>query len=287
VLRIAAVSDDENNRLLLARAFDLAPPSWSVTLHHDVPPDADVVVCGPDRHVDGSVTFDPSRPDKLIADIAARAVTSPGRCILVVGATGGCGATSVAVHLAGASKACLIEATDGDVRRRLSMESARSFTIDRDGEPVELSALPVAPGFRVLLRPSAAPVEDVRGVVEKSAAVFDHVVIDAPEPCVGELAGSGAIGVLVLPPSRPGALRAKTILDRHPTTRWAIVTNRLGPGGALRRRALEELLERRIAVELPCSATLRDAEDDGRLLTSSMSPWLWQIKRLWRALATA
>ncbi|MBW3594172.1 MAG: hypothetical protein KY391_01230 [Actinobacteria bacterium] len=285
--RIAAVSRDDKIRLQLARAFDTAPASWIVKLHEDVPTDADVVVCGPDRYRDGYVLFDPTDPGKLIADIAARLATTAGRAIFVVGATGGCGASSVALHLAGISGGCLIEASGDDLRRRLAMPSAKSWGDVLEDEPIELSALPVAPGFRVLLAPPTATVDHVATVLERSLPVFDHAIVDVPKDGVAALAARGAIGVLVLAPTRPSAERARAIIDTHAAIRWAIVTNRLGPGSSLRRKDIEQLLQRKVAVELPCSAGLRDAEDDGSLLTSPLSPWLWQIKRLWRALATA
>lgn len=287
MLKIAAVSSDENVRLQLARAFDSAPSSWIVTLHHGLPAEADVVVCGPDRKFEGGVLFDPERPSQLVPDIAARVARAPGRGIFVVGAAGGCGASSVALHLAAAGGACVIEASGQDLRRRLTIPSAKSWAEVLVDEPLELSALPVAPGLRVLLSPRVVSDEDVSTVLERALPLFDHVLVDVEAERLDTVSRENAIGVLVMPPTRPAVERAREILDAHSLLRWAIVTNRTGPGGTLRGRALESVLERKIAVELPCSAALRDAEDEGRLLTSPLSPWLWQIKRLWRALATA
>ena len=287
MLRIAAVSSDETIRLQLARAFDAAPPSWMVTLHHEAPGDTDIVVCGPDRDVPGAVTFDPERPQLLVPDIAARIVKTGGRTILVVGATGGCGASTVALHLAAVGEACLIEGSGDDLRRRLALDTAKSWSDALSGEPLESSALPVAPGFRVLLSPRTSTAEDVARVLERSVPLFDHVLVDAPAATATELSEPGAIGVLVFAPSRPSIVRAQRIVAENPAMRWALVATRTGPGGSLRGREIERLLERKLAVELPCSAGLRDAEDEGRLLTSPLSPWLWQMKRLWRALATA
>ncbi len=287
MLRIAAVSGDETNRLLLARAFDLAPASWRVTLHEEIPPDADIVVCAPDRDVQDAIAFDPAHPERVIADITARAGRVAGRCTFVLGAAGGCGATSVALHLAAIAGGCLVEASGGDVRRRLAMDSARSWAESLGTEPLEVSALPVAPGFRVLLSPHGVALEQVAAVAERSASLFEHVFIDGDRSLLDAEPKVASVGVLVMPPTRPAALRARSLLDGYPSIRWAIVTNRLGPGGALRRREIESLLERRVAVELPCSAALRDAEDEGRVLTSAISPWLWQLRRLWQALATA
>lgn len=287
MLKIAAVSSDQNVRLQLARAFDSAPSSWIVTLHHDVPAEADVVVCGPDRKFEGDVLFDPERPGQLVPEIAAQVARAPGRAIFVVGASGGCGASSVALHLAAAAGACVVEASGQDLRRRLAMPSAKSWAEVLADEPLELSALPVAPGLRVLLSPRAVSDDDVSTVVERALPLFDHVLVDVGTKRLDTVSRENALGVLVMPPARPAVERAREILDSHRSLRWAIVSNRTGPGGTLRGRALESLLERKIAVELPCSAALRDVEDEGRLLTLPLSPWLWQIKRLWRALATA
>lgn len=50
------------------------------------------------------------------------------------------------------------------------------------------------------------------------------------------------------------------------------------------RSALERILERSVALELPCAAALRDAEDDARLVTTGFSRWLRAIDRLCKAL---
>lgn len=287
VVHIAAVSSDESIRLKLARAFDPAPASWTVTLHHTAPPDADLVVCGPERPDVGQVRFDPDRPELLVPEIADRLASTAARCIFVVGAVGGCGASTIALHLAAASGGCLIDASGHGVRRRLALATARSWSEGLVDDDLELSALPVAPGFRVLLAPATPQPDEVGVVLQRAAAYFDHVLVDAAAPSVASLASRGGLGVLVLTPTRPAAESAREILESNDSLRWAIVTNRVGPGGALRSRALEDLLGRRIAIDLPCSAGLRDTEDEGRLLTSPMSPWLWQVKKLWRALETA
>jgi hypothetical protein len=83
-----------------------------------------------------------------------------------------------------------------------------------------------------------------------------------------------------------GATRAVTAggASRSP---WAVVTNKLGPGGETTRAELQELLGGRpIAIELPCCPALRDAEDDARLLASDRHRWRRAVKRLAAALAS-
>ena len=286
MLRIAAVSSDNDTRLQLARAFDRAPASWTVTLHDAPPAEADVVVCGPDADFDGAIPFDPARPEGLIDAIGERVATVGRRVFFVVGATGGCGATTVALHLGALAHGCVVEGLNDGIRRRLDLPMAKDWTAALGSEPLELCALPVAPGMRVLLAPvrRSEPGELDR-IVRLSLPAFDHVIVDGlPEEGP---APAGSIGVLVLPPTRPGAEAARRILEADASLRWAIVTNRLGPGSNLTRRALESILDRKLAIELPCSAGLRDSEDAGRLVTSPFSPWLWQVKKLWQALATA
>jgi hypothetical protein len=47
-LKVAFVSRDPAIRLAGAKALGAAPPEWSIELADAPPPDADVVVCGPD-----------------------------------------------------------------------------------------------------------------------------------------------------------------------------------------------------------------------------------------------
>ena len=286
MLRVAAVSRDDAIRLQLARAFDSAPASWDIALHDSSPPEADVVVCGPDQDISGCIRFDPADPEKVIADIRAATPSTRTRSFVVTGAAGGGGATSVALHLTVLSGGCIFGMEQG-LRRRLKMPTAKSWSDALSGDPIELCALPVAPGFRVLLAPDEFEVGEDRRVFDLARATFDHVFVDVAVEHLDRFAGRGDVGVLVMPPTRPGAERAAELLASHSALRWAIVTNRLGPGSGLTRRRLEEITGKKIAVELPCSAALRDAEDDGRVVTSPLSPWLWQLKRLWRTLATA
>lgn len=65
---------------------------------------------------------------------------------------------------------------------------------------------------------------------------------------------------------------------------WAVVCNRLGPGGEMTRTELERIVEHRIGLELPCTPALRDAEDEGKLLGLRVSRYSRRVVQLARAL---
>lgn len=276
------MSRDPTIRSELARAFDAAPASWRIGLYDSPPADADLVVLGPDVSGEG-IAFDPAHPERLIEEIAASAVTS--NLIVVTSAGGGTGVTSVALHLAKAAaeshRTCCVETRPGGMGLRLDLPDSVPTWTDPAEAPTPVS---VAGGFRVLLAPSEPM--DASHVVDHATETFDIVVADAPQTDQSLLARARC-AVLVMPPTIPGAVRARAVLAAAPSTRWAIVTNRLGPGGETTTAALERILEAKIAVELPTCAALRDAEDDGRLLSSPLHGWWRTIRRLWRALENA
>jgi hypothetical protein len=76
------------------------------------------------------------------------------------------------------------------------------------------------------------------------------------------------------------------LIDCWPQLNWLLVSNRCGPGGETTRAELQAIIGRRVALELPCAPSLRDAEDDGRLLTSRLSPWVRRVDRLAGTLAS-
>jgi MinD-like ATPase involved in chromosome partitioning or flagellar assembly len=291
-MRVAIVSRDPLLRLEAARAFDAAPAAWIVSLHTTSPPDADVVVATPDVDVPGALPFDPSHPEGVLEAVAARAQIDRAHIIVVTSPSGGTGATSVALHLASAAAArhrtCFI---DLDLRwgvmDRLGLpDDVRTW---ERGEPsadaVVRAAIPVQGGFRALLvhesGQGAAAIDAVKGA-------FDRVVVDAPvEVLSADVLERASAGVLVMSPTVPSACRAQRMLDALTTVEWAVVTNRLGPGGEMTRSALERILERSVALELPCAPALRDAEDDARLVTTSFSRWRRAIDRLCKALESA
>lgn len=289
--RVAIVAREPELRLLAARAFDAAPPDWTVRLFEQAPPDVDAtVVCG-DVDAQG-IRFDPAQPEQVLAEVArALSRPAPGRSVLVVGACGGAGTTTVALHLSSAlSKQCSTCYLELDRNRggrhRLGLQAEVPTWADagETEESVLRAALPVEGSFRVLLRPELETEPDEQGLIARCENVFSRVVVDVgvglpPEPL------SNALAILVMTPSIVSAHRAQELLAREPDTPWAIVTNRLGPGSETTRHMLESALGRRITLELPCTPSLRDREDEGRLLDRTWSRWCSRIDRLAGAVA--
>jgi hypothetical protein len=283
--KVAIVSRDPSVRIKAARAFDHAPSSWDVDLYEGIPDDVDAVVTGPDFEEPGAVPLDPEDPARAIAALEARFARGP---LLVTGAGRGVGCTTLALHLAaefGRNGSCCVVGIDpscGIVERLGLPEDARTY----DGGHVWSCALPVATSVRVLLLPADAG--EISEAFEKATEAFDRVVVDAPwgTPLNDALALASA-AVLVVPPTLGGARRARGVLSRYPDTRWAAVLNRLGPGGETTRSEIENVMSARVALELPCAPSLRDAEGEDRLLLVPWSRWRWRLSRLAVALETA
>ena len=284
---IEIVSTDPVVRLAAARAFAAAPLEWSVTLCEEASGDADVVVCGPGSPYPGDVAFDPADPGAALHEVEACLERPEVRAgaVLVCGAAGGCGTTSVALHLAAAwgDGVCYADLAGGAAERLGLPADARTW-LPGDGD-VSGDALPVGGGFRVLCapRPCPAPRHFPLG---PAVASFPRLVLDAgARPDLDALAGEVGTAVLVAAPTRPAMTAARELLEACPSLRWAVVTNRCGPGGQLMRSGLETLLGRPLTLELPCCAALRDAEDEARVLDVRRHRWGRSIARLARALA--
>ena len=284
---VAVVSGDEEVRRAAARAFSKAPLDWDVCLHQEPPASADVVVCGVDVPQDGDVVFDSDDPHAAVQRVEElRRARFIAGTFVVAGATGGSGATTVALHLAARwAPSCWYAdvSRGGGAARRLDLPLDARTWLPGD-EDLLPSALPVRGGFRVMLAPSPCP-DIARFPLCRAAQQAGRLVLDVGT--VGDIEpvlSGAAAAVLVVPPTRPGARRAAELLADNAGARWAVVTNRTGPGGQLMRSALEEVLGRPIALELPCCPALRDAEDRGHLLEGSWHRWAWGIGRLAAAL---
>jgi Flp pilus assembly CpaE family ATPase len=287
-LRVAVVSRDPDVRLSAARAFDPAPPSWSVRLYDEPPADADVVIVGPDVDAPGDVVFDPHDPGAVLRAVAGRAGNG-GRLVVVTSPSGGTGATSLALHLAafsaGDSAVCFVDFDHRwGVSERLGIgPDARRWNPSDFSGSVRLAALPVAPGFRVLLAGESGDASEE--LLSRTIAEFDAVVADVPNAgCLGMALHVAHAAVLVVSPTVTGAARAARLLDEFPDVSWAVVTNRLGAGGETTRSEIERILDRPLALELPCAPALRDAEDTCRLLTSRWFRYARAVARLSTAL---
>jgi hypothetical protein len=291
--RIAIVGRDAGMRRRAAAAFDEAPSTWTVELHHSPPPDADAIVVCPGMDAPGAVAFDPARPRDVLQNVEGALAGSAGDRLVVTGAGRGCGVTSLALSLAEAFAAAAptcyldldLELGAGD-RLGMSPEEARTWADGvGSGPALDRSAHPVRGGFRVLLAPPPAVDADPREALSLARERFARVVVDCPHggPLPAALEGARA-GVLVFVPSPPGARRARRVLESLPGIRWAVVANRLGPGGETTRAELQQVLGCPIAFELPCCAGLRDSEDDFRVPLGMLSRWRRAVHRLARAL---
>jgi cellulose biosynthesis protein BcsQ len=287
-LEVAVVSNDPDARMAAARAFDSAPISWSVALHREAPTDADVVVLGPDMEGEG-IRFDLEDADSLVERIEEAAARS-GRAIVVSGVGRGVGCTSIALHLAAefarthetlfVDLDCSFGAAD-----RLGFEGDHATWADCGDSRAELEAatVPVAGGFRVLLAPQEArPPKDL---LTRACAAFERVVVDCPyEGPLDDSLTLADAAVVVIPSTAVGARRLERIARRFERIPHALVANRTGPGSEVARSKMSRVIGRSVAVELPASGRLRDAEDEGRLFTSPLSRWRWSIARLAKAL---
>jgi hypothetical protein len=290
-VHVAVVCRDPDTRLAAAAAFDGAPASWRVELCAEAPPRAQVIVLGPDATGEG-IRFDPQRPEALVPAVEEALGRTGARVIAVTSPSGGTGTTSVALHLAQSLAArrdtCLLELhRRAGLRARLGLEESARTWASLEDSPSSLmrSALPVPAGFRVLLAPDDPRTQPPGDLLERAAGAFEVLLVEAFPPATLEAALTVAdAAVLVMAPTVVGAERSRRLLGAHPETSWAVVTNRLGPGGETTRAALEHILGRPLALELPCAPALRDAEDEGRLLSSPLYRWRRSIDRLARAL---
>lgn len=288
-LRVAIVSSAPEVREAAAAALAGAPRGWSVELAEDGS-SADVVVSGPNDGLPGSIVLDPGDPTGLIERVSQHPGTGRARVYGVVGAGGGVGATTVALHLAaalGRGSAYL----DLDVRwgsaARLDLDRGeiRCWAAGIEGDELRRAALPIRPGFRALFAPPGATHPDT-SLLQAAAREFEHVVVDGAGP-PGGLVGHATAYVLVLPSAAQGVRRAVEALEALGDAPVALVLNRTGAGGRLDRRTIARRLCRGIALELPHTPALRDAEDEGRLLTGPWCRFSRRIARLAGALVSA
>jgi hypothetical protein len=282
-LRVRVAIDDPEARLAAAAAFDRAPRGWVVSFDPDA--DADVTVVSAPSGAPDEVVFDPSRPQSVVDSISARATAGAG-VVAVTSGVGGAGTSTVALHLAGASarrglSACLVEEAVG----RGLVERAR---LDRADLPDRSAADDELRGAIIALPCGAHLFAGCEGELAKftrrAAARYDIVYVDVTPGRVAELDPAAAIAVM--PPTIPAAHRTRAVLEGAGGGTWGIVANRLGPGGQSTPGALNQILGRRVLVDLPCTASLRDVEDEGRTLRPGLTRWARRIDLLARTLET-
>jgi hypothetical protein len=205
-----------------------------------------------------------------------------GRLVAVVGATGGCGTTTIALHLAlsiaRSTSTCFLEvASEAGAAERMGLDRARLRTWANAADPddLRLSALPMSAGFRAAFAPSSEMLAPATAV--RFGDLFDSVILDAPVdyPLVADL-----VTVLVVAATLPAAHRAARVVGSTD----AVILNRTGAGGSATRLRLERALGASVGIELPHCPGMRAAEDEGRLLREG-TLWSRRLRRLAMSIA--
>lgn len=281
-IRIAVVGIAPREREAVAAAFDAAPPNWRIALCDEAPPEADLVVS---TSQPADVVIAPGGYEDVVPRIAGF-LTRPaeGSVISVLGATGGCGATTLALHLTQAlarrGPAVYLESDpfSRTAAFRLGMnDNARDWSSAGDDNALETAALPVE-GIRVLLAPPAGTVP--AGLPDRAAAACGTVVCDRA------LSPSASAGILVTPPTPAGARRTAAMTPDLPDIPWAVVVNHTAPGDGLPEAAFAEITGVAPTVSLPFTPLLRNAELRCRLLRAPWTRYHRRVARLADALRT-
>ena len=280
------VSDRQDVLLAAAAAFDDAPADWAMFLGAEAPEGTDLVVAEAGSAIPGAICFDPSRPDALLPQIQAR-IKKPD-VIAVTSACGGSGVTSVALHLALAlaqtSHGVFVVESNRDCgvveRAAIDRGSVPTWEGVTSADEVSSRIITVPGGLRLL----AAPEDDdgCKTVIE-ACAHLGPTVIDATTTLLSGLHAATRV-VALLPPTVPGAVRTRRLIESHPSLTWAPVVNRLGRGGETTRLQLASLLGCSPTIELPCTPALRDAEDLGHLLSGQRTRFARRVRVLTAAL---
>ncbi len=270
-LLVTILSRDPAMRIAAARAFDAAPVSWEVSLEDGPSPRTDVLVVTPEvEDVPTSdaptVPFDPLNPAAAIEAVALLGKSRPPLLTAVLGATGGCGATTIAIHLARA----LGDAVFAEVGEPAASTLSARFSLDLSGDragPISVE------GLHAFVLPDPADLSDLLGY---RRAVVDLGCGAEPLACAPTLC--------VLPPTLVAARRAARIIKSGPEIDWIVVTNRVGAGGTATRMELQQGLGAPISLDLPGCPALRDSEDTDRMPLGSWRGWHRGIRRLARAI---
>ncbi len=272
LIRVGLVASSQEEREGLATAFDHAPISWDVSFLEDIDGDTDVVVgCSASDGID--IVFDPSNIEAMFSQVALLAAR-PTTLIVVTSACGGVGVTTIAVHLARSiaarAEVCYVDIDpEGGGAARLGMPS----DVCRFHPDEELRTVPHE-GFRCVFA-SRTPSAAVTAAVE----LFPVVIVDAPRCAWSEVADLAATSIVVTPPTIPGVVRTKVLLERIPSPR-IVVSNRIGPGGDRTDKELARELGCSFDLRLATCARLRDAEDAADLVCGFTSRWARSLERL-------
>lgn len=193
-------------------------------------------------------------------------------CLVVTAASGGAGATTLALHLALALQ-----------RRSPVLVDLAGGLAERLGFPADCShwgraplPLPCPGGLRALPapRPFEAPAEPAEMLAQLPAGL---VIADAGPALAAELQPSAAL--VVVARSRPGAERARPLLARLGPRAHAVTLRRPPYGGATR-AGVERALGRRLVADLPYCPAMAEAEEAGAAVRRPWSRWWWAVRAL-------
>lgn len=217
-----------------------------------------------------------------------------GRVVLVFGAKGGCGKTTLATNLAAAlasldvGRVCLVDLNleFGDVAIAMQLEPTRTISdalgmqggLDRDG--IRSMVISAAERLDVLLAPTQpADAEFVTaGLIEEVlillAEMYDYVVIDSPPAFndgVLKCFDMADTYVLLTALDMLALKNFKVTLDTldalgYPRARWRVVLNRYDSHVGLTAEDIEHVIGVPIQVRLPSSKDLPASINKGRPL---------------------
>ncbi len=217
-----------------------------------------------------------------------------GRVVLVFGAKGGCGKTTLATNLAAglasldSGRVCLVDLNleFGDVAIAMQVEPTRTISdalgmqggLDRDG--VRSMVIPVSDRLDVMLAPTQpADAEFVTAglideVLSLLAEMYDYVVIDSPPAFndgVLKCFDMADTYVLLTALDMLALKNFKVTLDTldalgYPRARWRVVLNRYDSHVGLTAEDIEHVIGLPIQVRLPSSKDVPASINKGRPL---------------------
>lgn len=203
--------------------------------------------------------------------------------LVVLGASGGCGATTVAIGSALAiqrsgGSAVLVELdfARGDLAGGFGVPRDRSIA-DLEGVADELTeahvlaaAFPHRSGMRVLFAPPPSAAtwgRSAAALLVSASAASGHVVADLSCGLTDAAFGAidqGATPVIVSSATRAGARRAAAFVEALAECECAFLLSRAGGAKELSARAAERMVGLSVAAELPDSKGEADALAAGR-----------------------
>jgi pilus assembly protein CpaE len=220
-----------------------------------------------------------------------------GKSVLVFGAKGGCGKTTIATNLAlalaagGKSKVCILDLDleFGDVaiyfslNPKVTLSTAMKMQGGLDRKAVESLVTPYKPGVDAILaptKPSEAEFitpEMVVELIQHLRQMYDFVILDAA-PSFTEVTlrcfELADIYELVTTLDVPSLKNLKVAIDTldvlgYPRSKWNVVLNRSNARVGLGVKDVEDLLGVEVTAEVPSSGAVPAALNTGKTMWES------------------